>query len=76
LLAETFGGATTSKALGVWVTSSGQLVKENVDVCFSFASQDQLDKNIETIYGYCLKMKIELKQEAIALEVNGELYLI
>lgn len=76
LLSNCFGGATASEALGAWVDSAGNLVKEKVTLCFSFASQEDLNQHIETIYDYCLNLKLRLKQEAIALEVNGELHLI
>ena len=75
-LSSSFGGATTTKALGAWITNDGKLVKENVNLCFAFADQSQLENKIDEIYNFCVEMKIELKQEAIALEVNGELYLI
>ena len=76
LLANCFGGATSTKALGAWVTKDGNLVKEKVELCFSFAKQKDLEKNIDAIYDYCLAMRMELRQEAVALEVNGELYRI
>lgn len=76
LLSVKFGGATASKALGAWISSQGQLVKENVTMVFSYASQHQLEQGIEEIHDFCIEMKRELAQEAIALEVNNELYLI
>lgn len=75
-LSDLFGGATCTKALGAWVSNSGELVKESVTMVFAFADQAQLEANIKEIYDYCLKLKISMTQEAIALEVNGELYLI
>lgn len=76
MLAVHFGGATSSQALGSWVSSSGQLVKEHVTIVFAYAEQSQLNASIESIHDFCVKMKLELKQEAIALEVNNELYLV
>lgn len=76
ILSKCFGGATTSKALGAWVTSSGKIVKESVDICYSYCNQEKLDKYIDDIYDYCLSMRIELKQDSISLEINGELYFI
>lgn len=75
-LSKCFQGATCSEALGAWVTASGNLIKEKVSMCFSFANQEDLNKNIDSIYDYCLNLKLELKQEMIALELNGELYFI
>lgn len=75
-LSNIFEGATTTKALGAWVTQKGKLIKEKVDLCFSFSTQKLLDKYIDEIYEFCLSMKLSLKQENIGLEVNGEFYLV
>jgi hypothetical protein len=76
LLSKEFGGATASKALGAWISAKGDLIKENVTVVFSYAKQEDLEKSIEIIYEFCLSMKLYLDQEAVALEVNGNIYLI
>lgn len=75
-LSSKFGGATSSPALGAWVSSKGDLVKESVTLAFSYATQEQLNASIEDIYAFCLDLKKNLSQEAIALEVNNELYLV
>lgn len=76
LLSKCFGGSTATNALGAWITATGKLVKEDVVICFSYAKEADLEASINEIYGFCLRMKLELKQEMIALEVNGRLYLI
>jgi len=76
LLSSKFGGATASKALGAWVAKSGQLVTEKVDLVFAYATSEQLEEHIDLIHSYCIGLKHSLSQEAIALEVNGELYLV
>jgi hypothetical protein len=76
LLSRIFGGATSTKALGCWLSQSGALVKEGVTLVISYTTQEDLEKNIDEVYDFCLKMKTELKQEAISLEVNGELYFV
>lgn len=75
-LSKEFGGATATNALGAWISNQGELIKENVTVVFSYAKQDQLENSIENIYDFCVVMKHVLKQEAIALEINGEMHLI
>ena len=75
-LSQLFGGATSSKALGAWVTANKNLVTEKVTLVFSYCTETQLQENIETVYTYCVKMKKDLLQESIALEVNNKLYLI
>jgi hypothetical protein len=76
LLSQEFGGATATSALGAWISNKGELVKEGVTVVFAYARQEQLEHSINKIYDFCLSMKTELAQEAIALEINGEMYLI
>jgi hypothetical protein len=76
LLSKEFGGATASSAMGAWVSNQGELIKENVTVVFAYARQEQLEESISRVYDFCLEMKNALTQEAIALEVNGEMYLI
>ena len=76
LLSKEFGGATASSAMGAWVSNQGELVKENVSVVFAYARQEQLEQSIDRVYDFCLEMKTALTQEAIALEVNGDMYLI
>lgn len=75
-LSECFGGATATKALGAWISTKGQLVTEHVDLVFSFAKEKDLEESIDKIYNYCLKMKLDLRQESISLEVNNELYFV
>lgn len=76
ILSQEFGGATATSALGAWVTNQGSLVKENVSVIFAYATQEKLEKSVEKVYDFCLGMKLALRQEAIALEINGDMYLI
>jgi hypothetical protein len=77
LLAECFGGATCSEALGVWQDSDNKgLVKEKVKVCMSYCHQDALNKHIEDILAFCQIMRHELSQQSVALEVQNKMYLI
>ena len=76
LLSNEFGGATSTKSLGAWISNKGELIKENVTLVFAYAKQNQLEVSIDKIYDFCLHMKSALSQEAIAFEVNGELYLV
>ena len=76
LLSESFGGATSCEALGYWVSPSAGLVKEKSTMVFAYCSDKDLQNNIEKIIDFCEAMKTELKQNAIALEINGEMYFI
>lgn len=75
-LASIFGGSTASKALGTYVSTNGSLIMEDVTICFSFAREDDLNQNIRKIYDFCLAMRQDMRQEAISLEVNGDLYFV
>lgn len=76
LLSESFGGATSCEALGYWVSNSAGLVKEKSTMIFAYCSDVDLQNKIENIIDFCEAMKTELKQDAIALEINGEMYFI
>lgn len=71
-LAELFGGATASDAVGGWVAEDGQTVIEKVKIVYSFCTSDQLKEHISTIIAICEELKTEMSQEAITLEINGQ----
>ena len=76
LLSESFGGATSCEALGYWVSPSAGLVKERSTMVFAYCSDTDLQNNIEKVIDFCETVKTELKQDAVALEINGEMYFI
>lgn len=76
LLSNCFGGATSCKALGYWTSPTMGLVKEHTTQVFAYCSDTDLQSKIETILDFCEHMKTELKQDAVALEINGEMYFI
>lgn len=76
LLSESFGGATSCEALGYWTSPSAGLVKEKSTMIFAYCNDKDLQNNIEKVIDFCEAMKTELKQDAIALEINGEMYFI
>lgn len=76
LLSECFGGATSTPALGYWMSTAHGLIKEQTTMVFAYCGDDALKAHIGTIIDYCEKLKEELKQESIALELNGEMYFI
>ena len=76
LLSECFGGATSTPALGYWMSNTVGLVKESTTMVFAYASDTDLQDNIEKVIDFCENLKAELKQDAIALEINGEMYFI
>ncbi|NDJ84281.1 MAG: cyclic nucleotide-binding domain-containing protein [Chloroflexi bacterium] len=77
-LGELFGGAstTTNEARGVWNSEDAGLVSETIHIVRTLVSQIELDKHLEDVLKYMDRLKRELKQEAMALEVNQKLMLI
>ena len=75
-LSKLFGGATSTPALGFWLSDSEGLVRERVNLVYSNCTDAQLNEHIESVIEFCETIKAELNQEAIALEINGELYFI
>ena len=71
-LSEMFGGATASNALGGWVCGNGEVLLEKVTVVYSFCTSTQLDEKAEQIIGICERLKKEMSQEAVTLEINGQ----
>lgn len=76
LLADCFGGSTSTEAIGSWRSLSGKIISERVTMVFAYCKSEQLDLHLAKILEFCIVMKEQLKQEAISLEVNGELYFI
>ena len=76
LLSECFGGVTSTEALGYWVSDTAGLVKENTTMVFAYAGEDDLKKNLDKVIDFCQDLKTEMKQDAVALELNGEMFFI
>lgn len=73
LLSSLFGGATSSQAIGYWNSPTAGLVKEKTTIVFAFA--ESLEK-IDLVIDKCEELKNILKQDAIALEIDGQMYFI
>ena len=76
LFGDLFGGATSYNAKGAWISDQKGLVIEGVKIVESYATGEDIDKHIEAVLKYALKLKKELKQEAISLEYNNKLFLV
>jgi hypothetical protein len=76
LLASLFGGSTSTAALGYWLSPAAGLVAEATTVVFAYASEADLTAHIGEVVDLCESLKVEMGQEAIAMEVNGEMYFI
>lgn len=71
-LAQMFGGATASEAVGGWVCANGETILERVTIVYSFCNSAQLQEHFEDVYNICERIKNEMKQEAVTLEINGQ----
>jgi len=76
LLSDCFGGATSTPALGYWVSPNAGLVREATTLVFAYASEKDLTEKLDQVVTFCEKLKVDLSQDAIALELNGEMYFI
>lgn len=75
-LAGWFGGATAYNALGSWMAGSGGLVEEGVTIVEAYCTEAQLSEHITDVTKLARHLKTVLRQEAIAIEVQHQLYFI
>jgi CRP-like cAMP-binding protein len=75
-MGKIFGGATHEQVRGVWNSNDAGLVAESIHLVRSFCSQATMDEHMGEVVDYVESLKKELKQEAMALEVNQKLMLI
>ena len=76
LLSDLCGGATATTTLGYWKSPTMGLVKEKSTTVFAYCKQADLEAHIDKVVDLCQQLKEELTQDAIALEINGEMYFI
>lgn len=77
-LSQLFGGADASanEAHGVWNSDEVGLVSETIYIVRTTVTQTELDRYLGDVLEYVERLKSELKQEAMALEVNKKLMII
>ena len=71
-----FGGATSYKCVGGWISDSGDIVTEKVNIVYSFCDKKSLQNNLSKVINICQQIKKDMKQEAVTLEVNGKVTFI
>jgi len=71
-----FGGATSYKAQGAWVADNNDLVIEDVVIVESKTNAQDLAAQRENIIAFAERVKTELNQEAVSVEINGALILV
>lgn len=75
ILSEQFGGATAVKASGAYVSDQIGLIKEDVTKVYAFADK-MTPESLAVVLDFADRMKSELSQECIGLEINGAFYLV
>jgi hypothetical protein len=75
IFSKMFGGATAIDGKGAWLNDQNRLVKEDVTIVYSFTSKLN-NKTIDEVVAYAKKIKNELSQSSVSLEVNGKMYFI
>ena len=75
-LGARFGGATSEEARGIWNSEDIGLVGEKLFKVHTYATSDDLKKYLDEVVDYVREIKNELKQEAMAMEINQKLTLI
>lgn len=71
-----FGGATITEASGAWMSDALGLIREQVKIVYSFTDADTLERNADAIIALAQKVKKDMAQEAVSVEIGGALYLI
>lgn len=75
-LSEMFGGATSTSARGYWVSAQHGLVRETTTLVFAYAKEADLIRNSDALVEYVEAMKHGMEQEAIAMEIDGEMMFV
>ena len=75
-MAETFGGSTSYKGQGSWISEAGEMVTEKVQIVYAYMDQETYEKKIGSVLEYVEKLKEKMSQECISVEINNVLYFI
>lgn len=74
-LAEWYGGATITPAMGAWMSRRDGLVCEKVTIVEAYASAEAVEASIADTVILCKDMRDALKQESIAMEYDNKMLL-
>lgn len=75
-LGNLFGGATSSNAEGAWRSEESGLVTEQVTIVRTFVSKQALDTHLDDVFHFASDLKVDMKQEAVAISVDNQLILV
>lgn len=76
LLSQCFGGATSTPVRGYWMSEAHGLITEDNNAVFAYAAQSALDEHLDDVVNFAVRMRDELKQETVAVELDGTMYFI
>ena len=71
-----FGGATTTKAVGYWVSEEKGLIAEAQTLVYSNTTEEGKTAHLDTVRQFAKAICRWMKQEAVTLEIDGELEFI
>lgn len=71
-----FGGATLEEIKGVWNSDKIGIVGEKIYLIYAYTTPKDLQKYLDQVVAYTRRLKSDLRQEAMAMEVNKKLTLI
>lgn len=74
-LSAAFGGATIQPGRGCWISDAAGLVTEETTLGYAFADAAGLAAQVDNIVDFMEALKIEMRQEAVSLEIDGVLYI-
>lgn len=75
-LSELFGGATIQPASGAWMSDVYGLIREEVNIVYAYAIPEALNNRAPEILEIVERVKREMQQEAVSVEIGGALYLV
>ena len=75
MLSGLFGGATIQPGRGCWLSDSSGLVTEETTLVYAFTDPASLEEKIDSVIDFMEALKIEMRQEAVSLEIDGVLYI-
>ena len=75
-LASMFGGATATKAEGYYISDTKGLIKERQMIVFACCDDEGLIQYKEQVKHIASELRDEMKQESIAITINGEMAFI
>lgn len=75
-LATLFGGCTTTKAVGYWMSDTKGLIAEGQTLAYANTTEEGKAAHLDTVRQFAKAVCRWMKQEAVTLEIDGELEFI